>query len=61
MLLTVCQLVYNNDAILVGEHHNAEDRGGYDRHGIHITLTKEYIVVQLGVQEFNVYKDRLSS
>ena len=55
------QLVYSNDAVLMGEHHDAEDGGGYGRHGVHITPPKEYIVVQVSNQDFNFYGDRLAS
>ena len=56
----MCQFVYSNDAVLVGDHHDAKEGGGYGRHGIHITPPKEYIVVQVSIQDFNVYVDRLS-
>ena len=60
MLFIVRQLVYYDDSILVGEHHDVEDRGFYGRHGIHVTPPKEYIVIQVSVQDFDVYVDRLS-
>ena len=54
------QLVDSNDAILVGENHNAKDGGGYGRHAIHITMLKDYIVIQVSIQDLNVYMDHLS-
>ena len=59
MLFTVLQLVYGNDSILVGEHHDAEDRGCYGRHGIHVTPPKEYNVIQVSLQDLDFYVDRL--
>ena len=53
------QLVYHNDSILVGEHHDVEDGGCYGRHGIHVTLPKEYVVIQVSIQDFDVYVDCL--
>ena len=57
----ICQLVDNNDAVLMGENHGSEDRGCYGRHGIHVTPPKEYIVIQVSIQDFDVYVDRLVS
>ena len=61
MLFIVLQLVYCDDSILVGEHHDAENGGCYGRHGIHVTPSKEYTVIQVSVQDFDVYVDHFSS
>ena len=57
----MCQLVDSNDAVLMGEHHSSEDGGSDGQHGVHINPSKEYIVVQLGIPDFNVYKDHPAS
>ena len=55
------QLIDSNDAVLVEEHHNVKNRGGYGRHGIHITPPKEYIIIQVSICYLNVYVDYLAS
>ena len=57
MLFSVRQLVYCNDSILMGEHHDVVNKGYYGRHGIHVTLPKDYILIQVSVQDFDVYVD----
>ena len=54
------KLINSNDAVLMGEHHNVEDGGGYGIHSVHITPPEDYIVMQVSSQDFNAYVDRLS-
>ena len=59
MLFSVRHLVYCNDSIIVGENYDAGNGGCYGRHVVRITPPKEYIVIQVSIQDFDVSVDPL--
>ena len=51
MRLVLCRIVKGDDFPIVGEHHVMEDGRGKFHHDVHITMRKEEVVVDLGINE----------
>jgi hypothetical protein len=56
----MCNLVNGDDFPIVGEHHRSKHRRGYFLHNIHVAMSKQDIVIEWGVDNFNVYLDGFS-
>ena len=52
--LVICDLVDGEYFPIVGEHHRSKHRRGHRLHSIHVAMSKQDIVIKLGVDNFNV-------
>jgi hypothetical protein len=44
----------------MGEHHGSKDGRGNDLHSIHVAMTKQDIVIEWGINNFNVSENGLA-
>jgi hypothetical protein len=53
-------LVDGDDLSVVGEHHHSKHRRGHNLHSVHVAMSKQDVVIERGVDNFNVDKDGFS-
>jgi hypothetical protein len=58
--LVMRNLVNCDDLPIVGEHHCLKDGRGNCFHSVHVATTEQDIVIEWGVNNFNVDKDSLT-
>jgi hypothetical protein len=56
----MCNLVDGDDFSIVGEHHCLKHRRRYCIHSIHVATSKQHIVIEKGIDNFDVYEDGFS-
>ena len=49
--IVIRQLVNGHDLPIMGEHQESKDGRGNDSHCIHITTSKEEVVIELGIEK----------
>ena len=54
------KLVNGEDLPIMGEHHYMEHRSGDRLHSIHVVASEQHIVINMGIDEFNVNEDVFS-
>ena len=54
MRLVLCKVVKGDDFPIVGEHHFMEDGRGKHLHDVHITMSEEEVVADLGINEIYI-------
>ena len=52
--IVISQLVDGHDLPIMGEHQKSKDGRGNDSHCIHITTSKEKVVIELGIENLDV-------
>ena len=55
----ISELINHHNIPFMGEHHEIEDSLCDYSHGIHVTPSKEEVVVYLSLDDFNVNQDCL--
>jgi hypothetical protein len=56
----MCKLVDGDNFPVVGEHHHTKNKRGYCLHSIHVAMSEQDIVIEWGVNNFNVNQDSFS-
>jgi hypothetical protein len=56
----MCNLVDGDNFPIVGEHHHSKYRRGYYLHSVHVATSKQDIVIEPGIDKFNVDEDGFS-
>ena len=53
-MIIIRQLVDDHDISITGGHHESKYNRGNESHCIHITMSKEGVVIKLGIDNLNV-------
>ena len=54
VILIMYDFVYSDDIPIVGGHHRSKHRRGYRLHSIHVATSKQDIVIERSVDNFDV-------
>jgi len=58
--LIMCNLFDGDDFPIMGEHDHSKHRRGYHLHSVHVTTSKQDIIIEWGIDKFNVNEDGFS-